>query len=233
MSAASPKITEPLYAGIENEFELVNEVQTTDDKMFLTWLSTHKNPSVFRSRQSIRTGQGGAIYWDSGNPEVCTPPSRIQKGFATELAHNLYVMRKELVEMVYAQDHKLAGYTTHYNFSAMLTGDQRINLMDLLYPAYQMFMLTPTSCGINIRPKGDDQHGNHTREEVLGDYIENLDQIRATLLFVAGSLIAQSSVANRLPFIMLDNRVKRSSRSREYRTFYSIVQHNERKPICH
>ncbi len=189
--------TKPLYVGIENELRLWEENHLTknDDGSSIydsCWfknrmpelLRTYDHSILRKSETSIRTRVGSALYCDGDDPEVCTPPVRVQKGFTRDVADLLYLARKELVDLVGAK-HFLMGYSAHYNLTnptPFITDKSK--QMSAFAAPYSLLVLTPLSQGINMRLKDGSE-----RLELLGDYIEDFDQIRAFLLFYAATTL--------------------------------------------
>lgn len=192
--------TSSVYVGIENEFQLMKNSEPCNFKNYFDSLLRKYKYSVFcKSETSIRTKVGSALYADEQEPEVCTAPVRIRRGFARKATDALYLARKELVDVV-SEDSSLSliGYSTHWNITHVLGGVARLEIMRAFAVPYSLFTLTPLSCGINLRDKSP-------RLELLGDYIPDDDQIRAFLLFYAGTILNLKCNSGRLPFILCPN----------------------------
>jgi len=178
----------PVYVGIENEilaYYRNGEYVRFDESYWNQLLQRYPHNFFKKSETAIRTKSGSAIYLD-GDPEVNTHPVRVEPGFAQKAADSLYLARKELVDFVSSDDLRLIGYSMHWNISDVVGQATVHEIMETLAVPYSLFVLNPLSCGINIRRK-DEYSG--ARIELLGDHIEDEDQIRAFLLFYAASII--------------------------------------------
>ena len=179
----------PVYVGIENEilaYYRNGEYVRFDESYWNQLLQRYPHNFFKKSETAIRTKSGSAIYLD-GDPEVNTHPVRVEPGFAQKAADSLYLARKELVDFVSPDDLRLIGYSMHWNISDVVGdyNDTMVVLNRMAVP-YSLFALNPLSCGINMRYKDE---GSGKRLELLGDHIEDEDQIRAFLLFYAASIV--------------------------------------------
>ena len=170
------------YIGVENEFITFREGSDIrfDPEMFDNLKGDHDYDI---SRTSIRSPTGNAYYVDGGELEICTPPIRINKGFASRLTDQLVMGRNHLIRST--PDYQHTGFSMHWNLSRdhydgnMNDSDfQR----DIAIP-FTLFGVTPLSTGFNMRRKGE-------RVELLGDSIKSPDQINATALILGASLLA-------------------------------------------
>ena len=176
----------PIYVGIENEFQLWREGNPlATDEWISGWLQTYASPVHVISPTAIRTKVGSSLYVDVEDPEVVTPPLRVQKGFTRRAADLLYLARKELMQVLKAdEDVGVMGYSAHYNLTNPTNRDFNSELMRSLAIPYSLLSLTPLSVGTNMRIKDDNR-----RLELLGDYVEDFNQVRALLLFYAGTVL--------------------------------------------
>ena len=179
----------PVYVGIENEimaYFAKGGYVKFNEYYWNQLLEKYKSHFFKRAPTAIRTKSGSAIYLD-GDPEVNTHPVRVEPGFAQKAADSLYLARKELVDFVSPDDLRLIGYSMHWNISDVVGdyNDTMVVLNRMAVP-YSLFALNPLSCGINMRYKDE---GSGKRLELLGDHIEDEDQIRAFLLFYAASIV--------------------------------------------
>ncbi len=224
----------PLFVGVEQEFQLMrgNKYQQFSD-----WWEqrerAYRFPLFHKSWTSVRTHVGSAMYADGLEPEICTPPIRVEKGFVKQAADALYLSRKVLVDFIRSEsDLDVIGYSTHWNCSdrADFSDSQRRRMMSALGVPFSMFTLNPLSVGTNLR-------GKPQRLELLGDYLDNEDQVRAFLLLYAGCVVGyqhleQRDNAERFPLSLNrqrylpydDNRAKIDNLVRDGRTSQITVE---------
>ncbi|MDO8642006.1 MAG: hypothetical protein Q7R76_00235 [Candidatus Woesearchaeota archaeon] len=185
----------PLYVGIENEFQAFDALKWSPEPLDFKTLwpgLLKKYPPTYHklSDTAIRTRMGNGMYVDEHDPEICTPPVRVQPGFTQQAYDTLYLARRELLRFIYSdQDIRVIGHSTHWNMSNPGGTDYSADhfgfeLFYALAVPYALFMLTPHSVGSNVRVKN-----NGSRIELLGDYIESEDQIKAFLLFSVSSAV--------------------------------------------
>ncbi len=169
------------FAGIENEFQWENKDKNTGDgSSFISQLKRHGSGLFFLHVSAVRTKYGNGIYWDNDAPEVCTSPVRIQPGFASQVATNLFNARKSLVDI--AEDKAdLIGYSTHVNVSGDF-GIINSSFMKQFGVPLSLLGINPLSCGIGFRDKSSQ------RKELLVDYVDPEDQNMALLLFYTAAL---------------------------------------------
>ncbi len=184
-----------VYVGIEQEFQLMDtelgeHLEATEQWLALEEAVGQRHHKVFHiSPTAVRTRYGNGRYCDQEDLEVCTPPVRVQRGFTRSAADYLYLARKELVEFISPEkNNALIGYSTHWNLTDVrgYNDHHRSWIMNDVAIPLSLLTLTPISSGINMRDKNDGRPG---RLELLGDYIENLDQARALLLFYSGVML--------------------------------------------
>src|SRR3989338_4167027 len=193
---------QPIYVGIENEFQLMKgDVYLSFDQLFNSLLEKYDYNFFKRSNTAIRTSVGSSLYADGHEPEVCTSPVRVQKGFAQKAVDALYLARRELVELISSDKSlDLIGYSMHWNLTSPLQEVSRGEAMKALVVPYSLLALNPISSGINLR---EGKSGN--RLELLADHISNEDQIKAFLLFYAGTMLNIEANIDQLPLLYLGN----------------------------
>jgi len=200
-----------IYFGIENSFQLLDSETRNNVRMSDIWLDlinryAHKyfktseyNKEKTKGAGAIRTKVGSTIVSNGDLPEVATPPVRVRRGFTSEVADNLYLARKELLDFIKGDpDLRLIGYATHWNLSDWpARQSRRDEVMAVMAVPFSLFTLTPISIGINLRycPEKSD------RFELLGDYLEDEDQIRAFSLFYAATVLGFDENRKSLPVV--------------------------------
>ena len=176
------------YIGIENElisFEKDNQISFSDE---FSKLKKVFNKYYEISSTSIRTDTGNGFYVDGSELEILTPPVAINKGFSTRLTDSLIIGRNKVLEATPKLKH--TGYSMHWNVSNGV--DAGSFYKDIAIP-FHLFGLTPLSTGLNLREK------DRVRLELLGDSINNEDQINALALLL-GSYSIASGQGNRFPW---------------------------------
>ena len=167
------------YIGVEQEFVSFKKNEPDHSTSFGPYFKKMRaNEEAFFkiSETSIRTGTGHATYVDQSEIEVCTPPVRINTGFATRLSDLVMIGREKIINAVPELNH--TGYSMHWNISKYKRENEFYAGIAL---PFHLFGLTPLSSGLNMRKKTP-------RVEFLGDYITDEDQIRSlALLFGAYS----------------------------------------------
>jgi hypothetical protein len=183
------------YFGIESMFQIVKhreDIRFTDVWQELLqhygrpMLHTTEYPEGKAHGCQIRTRMGSTLLSNAHQPEVATPPVRIQPGFTQQVADNVYNATRELLEFV-ATDPEiyLMGYAMHWNCSTpqMLKGGEKHPAIVTAYVTpFSLFTLTPLSVGCNLRQI----YERGRRFEFLADYIADEDQIRAFSLLYIG-----------------------------------------------
>jgi hypothetical protein len=133
------------------------------------------------SNNAIRSNIGNGYYIDGSEIEITTPPIALNKGFATRLTNALVLGRNYIIKNTPELQH--TGYSMHWNLSHddsnFELGTNKYSLIHHLYIPFQLFGLTPVSCGFNVRTSKSDN-----RYEVIGDSLINVDQINATALLL-------------------------------------------------
>jgi len=194
----------PIYVGIENEFQLMREKSYENfSGHFQSLLQNFEYAYYARSSTAIRTSVGSSLYADGAEPEVCTSPVRVQKGFAQKATDALYLARRELVDFISSDPSlNLIGFSMHWNLTNPLENVNQGELMKALVVPYSLLSLTPVSSGINLR---SGRTGN--RLELLADHISDEDQIRAFLLFYAGTVLNIEANIEQLPLLYIESSV--------------------------
>jgi len=194
----------PVYVGIENEFQLMEDGREINftSRIWEKLIQGYDFHYFKVDSSAMRNRVGNSIYVDIDEPEVATHPVRIEPGFVQKAADSLYLARKELVEFVSPDNLRLIGYSMHWNISDVVGNNKDYDplvdkLMMAMFIPYSLFALNPLSCGINMRIKDDDD--NTRRLELLGDHVEDEDQIKAFLLFYAASVVNLNANVGMLP----------------------------------
>jgi hypothetical protein len=168
------------YIGIENEltsFNSYNEEGFNSDD----FKNLLKDKHFRKSETCIRSYNGNGYYIDGSEIEIITPPIALNRGFATRLTNSLLLGRNYVIKNT--PDMKHTGYSMHWNLSHNTENFDsdyyRYKLINDLSVPFQLFGLTPLSCGFNIRT---DKYSE--RYEILGDSLTNIDQVTATALLL-------------------------------------------------
>lgn len=181
------------YFGVEQEFISFSGNDQVDVTGYFGKINKSERPYFKRSDTALRSRTGHAIYADGREVEVCTPPIRINEGFASRVT-DLVVMGRE--KIVNALPHlKHTGYSMHWNLSSPEVNPYFYSGIAI---PFHLFGLTPLSGGLNVRTKDEDSSGK--RVEVLGDAIVNEEQINATALML-GSFLYACDVVEGFPLI--------------------------------
>jgi hypothetical protein len=154
-----------------------------------------------KSSTSIRTMTGHGVYVDGSEFEVCTPPVRLNHGFATRLTDLVMIGREKIVRA--APDLKHTGYSMHWNLSLSretTTQPQFEQFFQNFYKGFafpfHLFGITPVSTGLGMRYKVG-------RAELLGDYITQEEQINALALLLGAYTYAFENLNGKKPPIRL------------------------------
>lgn len=182
--------------GLEAEFELIvdgrrvrPEAVFGDPRAFLG------DDLMHRTGTSFHLPTGGAIYFDTGVIEVATPVIEIARGCAARAGRSLW---EGIIEVRDALDDwertrrrsaRLVGFSTHYNISFDLPGNEQPNgraveslalLLSYLLPVPVMLLAANRrSTGIGVRPRGD-------RIEVTADFTPSPSLMIATATLITG-----------------------------------------------
>ena len=188
-------MTNPLYVGIENEFQLMKGLSyEAFGGYFRQCLSEYPHPYYEKGPAAIRTRIGSAIYADGHEPEVCTPPVLVRPGAATETAALQYLARRELFEFLKPfPELSLIGYSTHWNIGGH-PHLERSSFMQHFDVLFALFGLTPLSIGINLRNK-------EPRWELLTDFIPGEDQNQAMLSLLMAARVGYEYARQYAPFL--------------------------------
>ncbi|MBN2053096.1 hypothetical protein JW756_06335 [Candidatus Woesearchaeota archaeon] len=176
----------PIYAGIENEFQLMREKERfyISDGEFNDLLREYGKPYFKKAPTAIRTCVGSAIYIDENEPEVSTPPIALEKGIATKITDMLYLARRELVNFFKPRkDLELIGYSMHWNISKFSDEKLRPSILESMAVPYSLFCLNPASIGTALIIKAIPN-----RWEWRGDHIFEENQIKAFLTLFIGTM---------------------------------------------
>jgi len=165
------------YIGIENEFTSFNKgkKESFSDDNF-SKLRRKFNDFYSISNTSMRTDTGHGFYVDGGELEILTPPVSINKGFATRLTDLLMIGRDKVIDATPDLEH--TGYSMHWNLTYdVYDSPSHTDFLKGIAVPFHLFGLTPLSVGLNLRSKT-------RRYELLGDSLNNEDQIKATSLLL-------------------------------------------------
>jgi hypothetical protein len=183
--------------GIENEFQLYDADGNCVSAMDL-WssLSRQYPRPLWKTDYRIWTASGTLLYADGEEPEACTPPIRIRKGFVKEIVDAVRVARREVSDILREGD-RLIGYSMHYNLSNVSDHEDLATVYREMMRAYaiplSLFAINPLSMGVALRDKTD-------RHEFLGDHVPDEEQIGAFALLYAGFMLNHEKHAQELPF---------------------------------
>jgi hypothetical protein len=183
------------YVGIENEFQLYDADGHLASASAVWEEFCKRYPRKgWRSGYSLWTTSGTRVYADDKEPEVCTPPVQVRKGFVRELVETLKIARKELSDMLRDGD-RLIGYSIHYNLSNTTddTTTRHYEALRAFAIPFSLFTINPLSIGIALR----DKPGRH---EFLADHVQDEEQIGAFALLYAGMMLNYEKHARQLPF---------------------------------
>jgi len=193
------------YIGVEQEFISFSQEEKPRQLPF-EWFKQIKSnePNYYeKGNTAIRTTTGHAIYKDGNEIEVCTPPVRLNKGFATRLSDLIMIGREKIVRAVPLQHH--TGYSMHWNNSwgdtphdeaCSSNGNTGRFYRGFAIP-FNLFGITPVSTGFNMRAKDD--NGSGLRMEFLGDYLSGEQQINALALLFGAYSYAFDSASGVVP----------------------------------
>ena len=166
------------YIGIENELvSFKGGHQISFDSEDFKRLRDIRDYKI--SSSSIRTTDGLGFYVDGNEIEILTPPIPINKGFSTRLTDSLIYGRDKVLDASPRLKH--TGYSMHWNLS--YTNFSEGNFYKQIAIPFHLFGLTPLSKGMGVRNKPG-------RIEILGDSINNKDQINATALLLGSCYMA-------------------------------------------
>jgi len=173
------------YIGIENEFVTFdNGEQVPFQKEWVDLLRKKSKAYYNISETSIRTETENGFYIDDEKVEILTPPIALNRGFASRLTDSLMIGRERLLEAVDGVKH--TGYSMHWNLSYNGTSASYEAFLRGIALPFHLFGLTPLSVGFALR------NGRTGRYELLGDSLNNEDQIKGlALLLGAYSLMLE------------------------------------------
>ncbi len=189
-------MTDNRYIGVEQEFvsfEPTDLSESVDVRDYFSALKKWEGGYFAKSEGAIRTKSGHAVYTDGCELEVCTPPVRINKGFASRLTDLVITGREKAVHALPSLIH--TGLSMHWNLSRNTSENAFYEGMAL---PFHLFGLTPISGALNMRGKMNQIDGEG-RVEFLGDALSNEDQIKATALLLGAYTYAFDAAEGRLP----------------------------------
>jgi hypothetical protein len=221
------------YVGIENEFELWQKGQRINFESTLPDLKRlYTRPFYQCSGTSMRMWRGNALYADGAEPEVCTFPIRLERGFASEAAKALYQARQSLLELISPLDDTvLNGYSIHWNITNKTIKGRELDKSQFLScwsVPLSLFMLNRWSKGLGAKTK------DSARLECMGDHIEDLQQVKAAmLLYAAAALYCTSDLEKHIPFVFGRSLVKGNSFGNGYKIENLVPQGRESKIVAY
>ncbi len=175
-------MTKQKYIGIENE--LISFDESKEVSFRSVDLEKVRNEIKYYLPEdyndSLKSDSGNLYYIDCCEIEIATPPIPLNKGFATRVTNSLIIGRNQIIKNT--PDIKHTGYSMHWNLTASDDADSFYE--DIAIP-FQLFGLTPMSCGCNVNSK------DPNRFEIAGDSLTNEDQIRATALLLGAYSLAK------------------------------------------
>ncbi|MCF7872460.1 hypothetical protein K9L97_05495 [Candidatus Woesearchaeota archaeon] len=180
-----------IYVGIENEFIPYNRLNFKHNNLtadFVPLAKKHNQPTYYKGGHTIRTHLGHGIYIDGAEPEICTAPVRIRKGFVKEFGDTLHNARKNLLDILEIDKISIIGYSSHWNIS--MPSDFEEYLPKYISTPLALFSLTPISYASNFRTKSDPSN----RVEYLGDYIESVEQNEAFMLLYSSAVLNSEKI---------------------------------------
>ena len=172
-------MTKQKYIGIENELKSFDNdgYQGFNSDYFQKLLI---DKYFVKSSTAIRSNIGNGYYIDGEEIEIITPPIALNKGFASRLTDALILGRNYIIKNTPELIH--TGYSMHWNLThdeyGFSVDDNSRRIINSLSIPFQLFGLTPASCGFNLRAK------YNNRFELLGDSLTNNDQIKAAALLL-------------------------------------------------
>jgi hypothetical protein len=171
------------YIGIENELTSFSLKKQYNNQGFnyADFQNLLKDKYFKIADGAMRSSIGNGYYIDGSEIEIITPPIALNSGFATRLTNALILGRNYVIKNTPHMQH--TGYSMHWNLSHDNNNFdheyERWKLMNNLSIPFQLFGLTPLSCGFNVRTER-----KNNRYEVMGDSLINVDQINATALLL-------------------------------------------------
>lgn len=210
------------FIGIENEFEVFSGFDRVKfDEVWQTLLNEYRQKYFLSDDKKIRTKTGAQLYADNSVAEVCTAPALIRKGFATDVTNDLYNARKMLLEFTSSLRYlKLVGYSTHWNISnhVPMNKDKK-QLLEALCVPYALFTENLLSSGVAFK--------EIFKLEFKSDYIDNLDQVNAFLIFFAGTMLnINSEIIDSLPQVSVSGNPVIDGRHTRYDVIFKGKEQN-------
>jgi hypothetical protein len=179
------------YIGIENELiSFRNNKVVPFNKTSFKKIGRHTKYKMVDGYDDIMWSDVGGLYYVDGSElELATPPVALNKGFSTRLTDLLIRARNQVVKNTPHMKH--TGYSMHWNLttpSSVTLDSYDISFYQDIAIPFQLFGLTPMSCGFNVKIKSD----NH-RFEIAGDSLTNTNQINATALLLGAYNLAKTN----------------------------------------
>ncbi len=168
------------YIGVENELISFKGNKIVSFDGYFEKLKEKFKEVYNNSTSSIRTDVGNGFYVDGNEIEILTPPISINKGFSSRLTDSLIIGRNKVLDATPELKH--TGYSMHWNVSD--NNKTAYNFYNGIAVPFQLFALTPLSKGFNLRTN------KSKRYELLGDSINNPEQINATALLLGAYSLA-------------------------------------------
>ncbi len=197
-------MTKQKYIGIENElisFHNNREVPFNNTRL----KQLVKNTKYYETKRFnyIWSEIGNLYYIDTDEIEIATPPIPLNKGFATRVTNSLIIGRNQIIKNTPHMKH--TGYSMHWNLTRPENSHTKVYAEGIAIP-FQLFGLTPTSCGFNIKQKTGGK-----RFEIAGDSLTNEDQIQATALLLGAYNMASEKYCFPTIIPTLKNKLKEAS----------------------
>jgi hypothetical protein len=193
------------YIGVEQEFVSFNSgigpKSCLDYTRYFEKIREMEGNYFAKSSTAIRTKTGHAVYVDGRELEVCTPPVRLNKGFASRLTDLVILGREKIVRATPDLAH--TGLSMHWNISQPTRSNNQNQFYRGFALPFLLFGATPISGGINMRAKREGSN----RYEFLGDYLSIEEQINALALLMGSYSYAVQNTDSILPISLSDKTV--------------------------
>ncbi len=177
-------MTKQKYIGIENELKSFYNNKIVPFNMTGLRKIVRNTKYIENTDYELMWSEVNNLYYIDGcEIEIATPPIPLNKGFATRVTNSLIIGRNQIIKNTPHMKH--TGYSMHWNLTRPAYNRTNIYGEGIAIP-FQLFGLTPTSCGFNIQQKS-----SGTRFEIAGDSLTNKDQIQATALLLGAYNLAK------------------------------------------
>ncbi len=174
---------EQKYIGIENELISYKHNKIVPfDESYLKKIVKNAKYLENNDYDCIWSEISNLYYVDCCEIEIATPPIPLNKGFATRVTNSLIIGRNQIIKNTPHMKH--TGYSMHWNLTRPENKRTQTYGEGIAIP-FQLFGLTPTSCGFSIKKKSEG-----ARFEIAGDSLTNEDQIQATALLLGAYNLA-------------------------------------------